>query len=239
TALGMANGRVLDPRLVRIAEHGGGDVSNLHGPSSRRLAAGRGYGFTALRWRRLAILQPFPNHDRGRGALAGGADELLRTTRARVAGGEDTRHVRLHRWPGDDEAVRVQVDRTAHQLSVRVQSDEDEHRRRPYYPFGTRLDVLEHHRFELSIATEGFDARPVVDVDVRVVGDLALRELAGSELGAPRDDRDSAREARQKHGILGCAVTTAHDHHLLPAVERAIAGRAEVDAGPDKAVLPL
>ena len=74
--------------------------------------------------------------------------------------------------------------------------------------------------------------------EVRVLVDLVLEEARCGELGLSLDDPDALREPGQEHSFLERRVSATDDQKLLgPAIERAVACGAEMDAGADEVVL--
>ena len=67
--------------------------------------------------------------------------------------------------------------------------------------------------------------------------DLLDDDLARGELVVARDDRDLLGELRQEDALFAGRVAAADDQHVLAAVEGAVAGGAEVDAGADEVLL--
>src|SRR5688500_5418014 len=76
----------------------------------------------------LLRLQELPDADGRRRSFADGRGELLRRSRAHVAGREDAGHVGHHPHPGQDQSAVVQIHHALDELRVRVEPDEHEAR---------------------------------------------------------------------------------------------------------------
>ena len=68
-------------------------------------------------------------------------------------------------------------------------------------------------------------------------GGLVLQDLAGPEAVAHLQDGNTGGEPGQEQAFLDAAVAAADYEGVLVAVEGAVAGGAEVDAGADEVVL--
>src|SRR5438132_7194838 len=182
--------------------------------------------------------QVLADHQRGRGTLAGRADELFRAASPGIARGEDTWQAGLERWAGQHEASLIEVYGAMQELRMRLESDEQEHRCWTQLFGGACIQVVHDNRFEFPSAPEFLDDGAVPNVDLRVVAHVLSSQLTRGQLGIASHDRDVARELREKDGLLGGAVAAADDEHVLATVERPVAGGAEVDTRADEVLFP-
>src|SRR5262249_36063844 len=74
-------------------------------------------------------------------------------------------------------------------------------------------------------------------LDLRVLLHLLDYDAAGAQLFVVGEDRHLACELGQKNALLAGGVAAADDQHLTVAIEGAVAGGAEMDAGADEVIL--
>src|SRR5438128_845786 len=89
----------------------------------------------------------------------------------------------------------------------------------------------------MSVASKLARAGLSQHLDLGVAAHLVDYDPAGAQLGAARRDRDLAREPGQEEPLLAGRVAAPDHEHLLAAVERTVAGRAEVHARADEVLL--
>ena len=101
------------------------------------------------------------------------------------------------------------------------------------------LQVLYHHRFQVSVALELLHGGIQSDLDrTGMFRELVLKDPACSQLVPDFQHRDLAGKLSQEKTFLDSAVSTTDHHHLLAFVERAVAGGAEMDADADQVLFP-
>src|SRR3954447_5663329 len=170
-------------------------------------------GVAVLAHRRLEVAA---DRQRCAGALPRRRRRLLRRPGAYVAGGEHTGHRRLQRHVCLHEPELVELDDILHQLGVGRETDEDEHAVGRDLAVLAALLVVQHDTAQPAVAPELGWCRPGQHLDLVVLADLLLHDLAGGELGVAGDDGDLRRELRQEDALLARTVAAANDEDVLP-----------------------
>ena len=98
--------------------------------------------------------------------------------------------------------------------------------------------VAKPHRLEAALARELDDLGVAMHHEAWIVVDLVLEEARGGELRLALHDADARGEPGEEQPFLERRVSATNDEKLLgPAIERAVAGGAEMHAGTDEVVL--
>src|SRR5579884_4504196 len=184
--------------------------------------------------------QVFANGDGGCRAFTGGADELFGAARAHVTGGEEAGHAGLEIDARHNETLVIDFDKVAERLAVGREADEDEDAGNAQLAHLPALAVPDENSIQVIVrAFELHYLGVETDIDLRRLESFVRRYLAGAQCGAARQNRHFRGEARQKRRLLYRAVAATNDGDLLPPVEWAVAGGAEMDARADIVILAL
>src|ERR1019366_7191975 len=121
---------------------------------------------------------------------------------------------------------------------IGIETDEDERGPRRDHLLLAIVAVTKPDGFELSLAGKLDHLGVAVDDEARVVVHLVLEEARRGQLRVALHDADAGGEFRQEQAFLERRVTATNDQKLVgAAVERAVTGCAEMNAGADQIVL--
>ncbi len=140
---------------------------------------------------------------------------------------------------GDDVALGVEVELTAHDRGVGVVTDGHEHALDRQLRDVAGDEVSQHQLLDRGVADDAVDDRVPQKRDAGLGEGPLLHDLGGPQLVAAVDERHRAGELAEEQGLLDGGIAPADDRDRPVAEEEAVAGGAGGDAVPEEPRLRL